>query len=710
MAGFSSAAVTTSCDDITHRIVSTSAELDSLLKAIDPGSTAAQHLISVSAKLDQFRDTTEQLRRSLNDSSAISPGLRNALAIAIQPCADAAAVLDKQIHRLDPANVTSLNSDVILQYETYHLTNTRLFAQFVSVAHMSTVAQQDARLSSPDGHGMLESAVEASQIVLTRSDILGPSDEAGQSAIDIAAFAEEFGDVQAEEPPPDYTSGKANKGKSKASGQFFSSISSSFKAMTAGLRAKPEPMVIAMCQAAKSGDVGHLKGFVSEGVNVNGQNEEGYTPLICAIRANQRPAVEFLVKNGADRSTKDSCSGKKKPPLFHAAECGFVPIAEYLINHGFEMKERSWSGQPYFIEVANSGQLDIIRLFLRRGCDANTAAISGRTIFIHAILSGSLPHIKLLKEYGADVNARDISGQPALHMALGQNRMDIVTFLLEHGADPNTMDLTGSTMIISALHKKKYDLVKTLLSRGADPNATGLMGKGILWTLLQNKDMEEGIKIELIKSLLARGANPNQVDNWGESIMSMVITLGNTDLLRMFLAHGGNPNKKVKDTTFLLYAIDQNRQEDVKVLLLHGANPNEADTKGRTPLLEALQSENHAILQAVLAHGADVNKMGQIKPLALARLLQNPETIKSLTDRGAQAPERPAAARAPPTPVSPRRPVSSSTTQIRPVESETDMPPPYVETGGLEEAGASSPPSSARRLVQAGSLSLQKST
>ncbi|KAF4781895.1 hypothetical protein HER10_EVM0004803 [Colletotrichum scovillei] len=710
MAGFSSAAVTTSCDDITHRIVSTSAELDSLLKAIDPGSTAAQHLISVSAKLDQFRDTTEQLRRSLNDSSAISPGLRNALAIAIQPCADAAAVVDKQIHRLDPANVTGLNSDVILQYETYHLTNTRLFAQFVSVAHMSTVAQQDARLSSSDGHGMLESAVEASQIVLTRSDILGPSDEAGRSAIDVAAFAEEFGDGQADEPPPDYTSGKANKGKSKASGQFFSSISSSFKAMTAGLRAKPEPMVIAMCQAAKSGDVGHLKGFVSEGVNINGQNEEGYTPLICAIRANQRPAVEFLVKNGADRSTKDSCSGKKKPPLFHAAECGFVPIAEYLINHGFEMKERSWSGQPYFIEVANSDQLDIIKLFLRRGCDANTAAISGRTIFIHAILSGSLPHIKLLKEYGADVNARDISGQPALHMALGQNRMDIVTFLLEHGADPNTMDLTGSTMIISALHKKKYDLVKTLLSRGADPNATGLMGKGILWTLLQNKDMEEGIKIELIKSLLARGANPNQVDNWGESIMSMVITLGNTDLLRMFLAHGGNPNKKVKDTTFLLYAIDQNRYEDVKVLLLHGANPNEADTKGRTPLLEALQSENHAILQAVLAHGADVNKMGQIKPLALARLLQNPETIKSLTDRGAQAPERPAAARAPPTPVSPRRPVSSSTTQIRPVESATDMPPPYVETTGLEEAGASSPPSSARRLVQVGSLSLQKST
>ncbi|GKT51335.1 putative arabinan endo-1,5-alpha-L-arabinosidase A [Colletotrichum spaethianum] len=649
MVGFSSAAITSNCDDISHRAVSTSAELDSLLKAINPGSIAAQHLISFSAKLDQFRDTAERLRKYLDGASAISPGLRNALVISVQPCADAAAVVDKQIRRLDPGNVTGLNADVILQFESYHMANTRLFTQYIQVVQMPTVVQQDSRLSAPDGHRLLETAVETSQIVLTRSDILQATEEPSSLEISSAGIAEESEETPTDAPLPDYASDKPSKGKSKATGQFFSSISSSFKAMTAGLRARPEPMVIAMCQAAKSGDVGHLKGFVSQGVNINGQNDEGYTPLICAIRANQIEAVGFLIKAGADRSSKDSFSGKKKPPLFHAAECGFVPIAELLMNNGADIKERSWSGQPFFIEVANSDKLDIIRLFLDRGCDANTSAISGRTIFIHAVQAGSLPHMKLLQEFGADMNARDITGQPALHMALGQNRMDIVSFLLEHGADPNVMDLTGSTMIISALHKKKYELVKMLLVRGADPNTTGLMGKGVLWTMLQSKDMEDAIKVDLVRSLLQRGANPNEVDNWGESIMSLVITLGNTELLRTFLTHGGNPNKKIKDDTFLLYAINQGRLEDAKLLLTHGADANAADNKGRTPLIEALQSENHTLVQTLLTFGADVNKMGNIKPLTLARLVQKPELVQMLTERGAQAPMPPKVELAPPT-------------------------------------------------------------
>ncbi|GJC92803.1 ankyrin repeat protein [Colletotrichum higginsianum] len=704
MVGFSSAAITSTCDDISHRAVSTSAELDGLLKAIDPGSTAAQHLISFSAKLDQFRDTTERLRTCLDGASAISPGLRNALTISLQPCADAAAVVDKQIRRLDPGNVTGLNADVILQHESYHMANTRLFAQFVQVIQMPTVAQQDSKLSAPDGHRLLETAVKISQIVLTRSDILQVTEESSNLAIRSAANAggaQDMADTAdtADVPPPDYPTGKSGKGKSKATGQFFSSISSSFKAMTAGLRAKPEPMVIAMCQAAKSGDVGHLKGFVSQGVNINGQNEEGYTPLICAIRANQIQAVEFLLNSGADRSAKDSFSGKKKPPLFHAAECGLVPVAELLINEGADIKERSWSGQPFFIEVANSDRLDIIKLFLVRGCDPNTAAISGRTIFIHAVQAGSLPHMKLLQEFGADVNARDITGQPTLHMALGQNRMDMISFLLEHGADPNAMDLTGSTMIVSALHRKKYDLVKLLLTRGADPNVTGIMGKGVLWTMLQNKDMEEGIKVDLVRALLQRGANPNEVDNWGESIMSLVITLGNTELLRTFLTHGGNPNKKIKDDTFLLYAIGQGRHEDAKLLLTHGADANAADGKGRTPLGEAIQSNSHALVLTLLTFGADVNKMASIRPLTMARLLQNPELTQLLIERGAQAPEPPKQEVMPSSPSSHGRQDTSSRRHSRPGREGAEMPPPYTEASVPEVAAAVGSPGSGRKLV-----------
>ncbi|KAF9873703.1 ankyrin repeat protein [Colletotrichum karsti] len=700
MSGFSSAALTSSCDDISHRSLSTSAELDALLKGIDPGSMAAQHLISLSAKLDQFKQTTEQLRQSLTDASAMSPGLRNALSISIQPCADSAAIVDKQIRRLDPGNVDGLNPEVIIQYEDYHMSNTRLFNQIIQVLQIPTVTEQDSQLSAPDGHRMLENAIEASQIVMIRSDILDKPNEPGQPMGDAEVAGEGQISLGPDELPPDYPSGKPDKGKRKATGQFFSSLSNSFKAMTAGLRPKPEPMVIAMCQAAKDGDVGHLKGFISQGVNLNGQNDEGYTPLICAIRANHLSAVKFLLKYGADKASKDSASGKRKPPLFHAAECGFVPIAEYLISQGADMKERSWSGQAFFIEVANSDQLDIIRLFLSRGCDANMMAISGRSIFIHAIQNGSLPHMKLLQEYGADVNARDITGLPGLHVALGQNRLDVVAWLLEHGANPNVMDLTGNTMIVSALHKKNYELVKILLTRGADPNATGLMGKGVLWTMLQNKDMEDGIKADLVRALLDRGADPNQTDSWGESIMSLVVTLGNTDLLRTFLTHGGNPNKKIKEDTFLLYAIDRARFEHVKMLLSHGADVNGSDNKGRVPLVEALQMNNRPLIELLLQFGADPNKMGQIEPLALAKLIGNTEVAQMLTERGAEAPKRRTVESMPTTPATPVTPATSTAprrvsvgvSHARSESGRADMPPPYTE-GALKD-----PPVSGRRV------------
>ncbi|KAL0935911.1 ankyrin repeat protein [Colletotrichum truncatum] len=689
MPSFSSAAVTSSCDNITHRAVSTSAELDTLLKGIDPGTLAAQHLISLSGKLDRFKRTTEQLRQSLTSASTVSPGLRNALNISIQPCADSAAIVDKQIRRLDTGNVTRLNPEVITLYEDYYMANTRLFTQFTQVLQIPTLAEQDLRLSAPDGHQLLEKAAEVSQIILSRNDILGNSNEAGHSGIDLAALDGEQTDTQPHELPPDYVPETQDKGKKKATG-LFSSLSNSFKAMTAGLRPKPEPMVIAMCQAATDGDVGLLKGFVSQGININGQNEQGYTPLICAIRADQLSAVEFLISAGVDKTVKDSASGKRKPPLFHAAELGFVPIADYLIRKGADTKERSWSGQPYFIEVANSDQLDIIKLFLSRGCDANMVAISGRSIFTHAIQNGSLPHIKLLQEYGADINTRDAhTGQSGLHVALGQNRLDIVSWLLEHGANPNVSDYTGTTLLISALHKKQYELAKLLLTRGADPNSTGLMGKGVLWQMLQNKDMDDGTRADLVSALLEKGADPNQTDNWGESIMSQVITLGNTELLRTFLAHGGNANKKVKEDTFLLYAIDRGRYEHAKMLLKHGADVNAPDNKGRVPLIEALQMDSMPFVELLLQFGADPNKTGQIKPLALARLLGNPELIQALAERGAEAPKRHVHERTPTSPATPSSPASATRTNVASAQSRaeprrSDVPPPYTEAGGLK--------------------------
>lgn len=484
---------------------------------------------------------------------------------------------------------------------------------------------QEAKFTALSGRQALDRGVETSARVLERAHIPLGSQEVSPN----------------EEPPPEYSQGPG-KGKQKDSDGFFASLSHSFKAMTANLRPKPDPIVIVTCESAEAGHINHLQGFISHGVNINGHNEDGYTPLICAVRANQVEAVRLLVSAGADLSTQDSHRGKRKPALFHAAECGHLALAELLMDAGASMRARSyWSGQPHFVEVVESSKTNMIKLFLEKGADPNMCAISGRTVFIHAIRAGNMEHVRLLQKYGGDVNARDITGLPALHMALGKNRMDMVDFLLQQGADANSSDLSGNSMLHVASSRKNYELVRKLLHRGANPNTSDYLGRTLLGKLVETTTAENSPDADLALMLLERGADANQCDSWGEKLLYHVLVKGNTSLLKGFLKHRANVNSPFRSQeTPLLYTLAHGQLHHTRLLLNHGADPNMRNGEGKTPLMEALLQNDTELVQELLSRGADINACGNVKPAALAKILSNLDIVRLLVQKGADGPTR----------------------------------------------------------------------
>lgn len=60
----------------------------------------------------------------------------------------------------------------------------------------------------------------------------------------------------------------------------------------------------------------------------------------------------------------------------------------------------------------------------------------------------------------------------------------------------------------------------------------------------------------------------------------------------------------------LIDEIWREKRRKVEALLSAGANVNAADSKGRTPLMQAAEMENLAIAQLLLDRGADVNRSG----------------------------------------------------------------------------------------------------
>ncbi|KAM0280056.1 hypothetical protein ACHAQH_004251 [Verticillium albo-atrum] len=627
---------------IANHVICTHSELDRLVKTVDPKSYKLQSLLVLSGSLEQFRESVEQLREALRAvTTEASQPIQSALNVSLPPCNDASAIVEKQVQRLETGfAIETLNVELVEEFAKCHAANMRLFTALAALLHVSPNAQVE-RFVALQGRTLLDQAVEASARVLGQEDIL------------LAAY-----EPSEDRPPPEYSTADS-KGKQKATDGFFSSLTHSFKAMTASLRPKPEPIVIAMCESAKTGNVAHLKGFVAQGVSINGQNEDGYTALICATRANQVDAVRYLLAAEAELNFRDSHSGKRKPALFHAAECGHVAMCELLMNAGAGIRDTStWTGQPFFVEVANSANLDVLKLFLDHGADPNATSMNGRSVFIYALQAGSLDHLRLLRQYGGNVNSRDITGQPALHLALSQNRLDIVDFLLQHGADVNASNLTGNSMLHVAVGKRNLALSQLLLDRGANPNSSDYMGRSLLGRLVEAAKLTDTFESELAMAVLAKGADPNQCDSWGERLLCHVMEKGNTPLLRAFLERGADPNQAFgRQDTPLLYALSQGMLDNAALLLRHGADPNKANAEGKTPLMEALVMGENELVRELLAKGADINKAGLAKPAALVKILRDPEVVQMLVAKGAVAPVE--------TTTRPQEPAASATSSTR---------------------------------------------
>lgn len=248
-----------------------------------------------------------------------------------------------------------------------------------------------------------------------------------------------------------------------------SKLSEVFRAVTAPFRYKPEPLVVALCEASSRGDSSTVASLVSSGTNINGRTEEGKTPLVLAIESQQPTVVTKLLQLGASKDVSDSA--KKLPPLFWAASAGDVPMAKLLIQHGCNPNHKNLYGSSYFLDIVDKGDLAMVELLLDHGADVNTTDRYGRLAIQHAYSANNLAMLKLLQSRGGSVNATDMTGNPIVVLALREDRDEIFNFLLERGANVNSKSNTGTSLIMEAFTKKRISVVKKLLERGADPNA-----------------------------------------------------------------------------------------------------------------------------------------------------------------------------------------------------------------------------------------------
>ncbi|MHC9540577.1 MAG: ankyrin repeat domain-containing protein [Vulcanimicrobiota bacterium] len=193
-------------------------------------------------------------------------------------------------------------------------------------------------------------------------------------------------------------------------------------------------------EAIRKSDGTAVQAFIASGLDINGKNKSGNTPLHCAAGMGRKEIVAILLAAGAYVNSRDR---HNETPLHKAASAGRKETSEVLI--------------------ANAAEID-------------AQDIRGATPLHRAVARGALKSVELLLSSGAYVNAKDNDGCSPLHRAAEKDRKDLAMILVNHGALVNDPDSDGWTPLHLAAYNGHRGVTLLLRREGANADVKNRSG------------------------------------------------------------------------------------------------------------------------------------------------------------------------------------------------------------------------------------------
>jgi len=294
-------------------------------------------------------------------------------------------------------------------------------------------------------------------------------------------------------------------------------------------------------------------------------------------------------QEGVDRRIIYTLTESPEVPLSlqEAAGTGDIDAVKSLIKKTVDVDRMDDSFRMTALQrAAIGGHKGIVELLLANGARIDVQrGWPSRTPLQWAAQKGHRQIVELLINKGANVNAKNEEGRTPLHIAALQGDAEIVESLLAHGGDVNAKDNRGITPLVLAQRRRRTDIVE-LLSKAAEDQK-----------IAEEKKTEKEPDSSKDQSMESQ----KDEQSFEEAILSR-------DLAR------------------------------VKGLIAQGADVNIRDSRGNTPLLQAMirrlsPVERLSLVKMLISAGADVNAKNRQgnTPLNLAMRRGYTEIVELLT-------------------------------------------------------------------------------
>jgi ankyrin repeat protein len=371
------------------------------------------------------------------------------------------------------------------------------------------------------------------------------------------------------------------------------------------------------------GDLPRVESLLDQGVDINIQDEMGWTPLFWAATMGQQEVGEWLVSHGAQVDTKANSGWT---PLWQAVYEGALDFVELLISNGAGVNDKDNRGMTSLHYAAIRGNREIAELLIEKGADINAKDHWNWTPLHTAVFEGQHTMVRMLISQGANIDARDRETRTPLWYAQNEGKNEIADLLLSKGADVN-----ASLDLHLAIQQGDEEQVELLLGQGADVNIQDDYGRTPLHVASMNGD------VNMVELLVSKGADVNVVDNYGFTPLHHAIGMNDVNMAELLIKKGADVNVRTEQTHHsppLNMAAKQGNEELVKLLLAHGAEVNCQGGLGQTPLERAMLDNHDRVVELLLSHGAD------IPPLHLALYYKDEAKAKELIEAGVNVNKR----------------------------------------------------------------------
>ena len=189
-----------------------------------------------------------------------------------------------------------------------------------------------------------------------------------------------------------------------------------------------EPVLLADC--ISSYNTRALLFFLTQGGQIEYENEQGYTPIQQACVCGQYECCKYLISRGAPIEV-DEESINDVSPLIISSSRNHTEIVKLLVEHGADIEYQGESGWSALLSAAKNGSLTLVKYFCEIGANVESSNNGKWTSLFMAAYYNYHDMIKYLIEFGADYEAKSKDGKTILDVCTSEETKQEIIQLIE---------------------------------------------------------------------------------------------------------------------------------------------------------------------------------------------------------------------------------------------------------------------------------------